>query len=173
MSTRRIAIAAGLLGALLCAVVGAIVFAADIDNCVHIFCARDLQVVQSFRVADGTIGSVLGARLRDVRWSAYHAGDALYLTVVDCRGYDDSRHEQLFSWEVARNHSPLPEMPRIRVRVTALTRQAALLTPNTVPHGLDASDYPDDKFRLWNSTAIFGLAKLRSAANAGLKKYRR
>lgn len=164
MSRRWLPIVLGLIAALGVAAFSVVMFGADIDNNLRIYCDRDLRLVQELRLGGNGLYSRIQSHISEISWSAYHAGDAIYLTVVDCRGYDKVKREVVLSWEVAHNYSPSAEISRNRLRVTPLTREAAVLTPELVPMGLVPDDYPDTKYRLFNSSAVFGLAKLRASS---------
>ena len=139
------------------ALLGALVVvtaAADIDNVIGWRTTRDLGLLKSTQVGGVTIGELVGKSLRVQKWRAYHAGDELYRTVVDCYVVTHLGEQQILSWEIAHNFSPHPAIPRVKVFVCALTREAAELTPALMPGGLRIQDYPRTEFRVLSSSAL-------------------
>lgn len=133
-------------------------FSADIDNWVGYFSGRDLRTLRQLDVGGESLGDRVARTLAVEKWSAFHAGDQVNLTVIDCTARTSQGQPVVLSWEVAHRYSPRGGVPRTPLLITALTREAATLTPQFVPSGFRLSDYPADRLRFRFSSALYGYA---------------
>ena len=132
-----------------------IVLVADIDNVVGVLTSRDLRTLRGTAVDGRTLETVVGSQFAVKEWRAFHNNELANLTEVECRAGTGDGLPVLLAWEVARQWSPSPEIPRRALLITPLTKAAAELTPQFLPPGFLPSDYPDDRYRLTSSMAVY------------------
>jgi hypothetical protein len=133
-----------------------LIFGAEIDGVFRIVSSHDLQTVKRLPTPSGLpLEQLIEKRYTIRKWNAYHF-DELYRTVVDCEATSERGVPVTLSWEVGHFFSPHPKLPRQRLFLCALTREAAEVTPWLTPPGLPPNRYPETEARVFHSTALFG-----------------
>jgi len=137
------------------ALLGAVWFLAgpDIDNRLQLFSGRDLDTLKHTETGHGLLEDVVRSKYHVEGWTAYHF-DEVYLTVIDCAAIDRTGKRVTLSWEVGHNYSPRPGVKPRRITIYALTREAALLTPDLMPPGVRLESYPETWARIYHSSAL-------------------
>jgi hypothetical protein len=140
-TVRPLAVASSVVAAVGASWLAYYLFGAAVDNRVGILIARDMRIVQGTRLGDRTVREVINQRFKEARWSGWHR-EEVWRTFVECRVRDANRGEIQFVWEVNRGFSPPDGTAGEGVFVFALTRDAGVLTPQYLPHGLTAAELP-------------------------------